>query len=304
MKVLAGITLYNPNIDRLKENIDAIYSQVAEVVCVDNESDDFKQIKQLLLSKYPGIVVIPNKKNLGVAKALNQMFAYAKENGFDWVLTLDQDSVCPNNLIKSYREVVSRLNEFDDSFMLQDEQLRQENEGLRHVGILCPQTVDRNFDSGTDHQEKYTLVDKCITSASLTSVKTWETVGGFWEELFIDFVDHDFCAKCKEHGIKILQLNDVQILHELGNGVHHNFLGRRVTALNHSPMRKYYMVRNWIIYMHVHKDVIDYKKERNSYRFFYLKTFLFEKQKLEKLKQMRKGRRDGKEFVKSRCGGH
>lgn len=289
MKVLAGITLYNPNIDRLKENIDAIYSQVEEVVCVDNGSDDFKQIKQLLTSQYPEIVVIQNQKNLGVAKALNQMFAYAKENGFDWVLTLDQDSVCPDNLIKVYREVVSRLNEFED---------------LRHVGILCPQTVDRNFDSRTDYQEKYILVDKCITSASLTSVKTWETVGGFWEELFIDFVDHDFCARCKEHGIKILQLNDVQILHELGNGVHHNFLGRRVTALNHRPMRKYYMVRNWIIYMHVHKDVIDYKKERNSYRFFFLKTFLFEKQKLEKLKQMRKGRRDGKEFVKSRCGGH
>lgn len=289
MKVLAGITLYNPNIERLKENIDAIYSQVEEVVCVDNGSDDFKQIKQLLTSQYPEIVVIQNQKNLGVAKALNQMFAYAKANGFDWVLTLDQDSVCPDNLIKTYREVVSRLNEFED---------------LRHVGILCPQTVDRNFDSRTDHQEKYTLVDKCITSASLTSVKTCETVGGFWEELFIDFVDHDFCAKCKEHGIKILQLNDVQILHELGNGVHHNFLGRRVTALNHSPMRKYYMVRNWIIYMHVHKDVIEYKKERNSYRFFFLKTFLFEKQKLEKLKQMRKGRRDGKEFVKSRCGGH
>ena len=289
MKVLAGITLYNPNIDRLKENIDAIYSQVEEVVCVDNGSDDFKQIKQLLTSQYPEIVVIQNQKNLGVAKALNQMFAYAKENGFDWVLTLDQDSVCPDNLIKVYREVVSRLNEFED---------------LRHVGILCPQTVDRNFDSRTDYQEKYILVDKCITSASLTSVKTWETVGGFWEELFIDFVDHDFCARCKEHGIKILQLNDVQILHELGNGVHHNFLGRRVTALNHRPMRKYYMVRNWIIYMHVHKDVIEYKKERNSYRFFFLKTFLFEKQKLEKLKQMRKGRRDGKEFVKSRCGGH
>lgn len=287
MKILAGITLYNPNIDRLKENIEAIFSQVEEVVCVDNGSDDFEQIKQLLSLKYPEIVVMQNKKNLGIAKALNQMFAYAKENGFDWVLTLDQDSVCPDNLIKSYREVVSRL-----------------NEDFKHVGILCPQTVDRNFDSGTEHQEKYTLVDRCITSASLTSLKTWETVGGFWEDLFIDFVDHDFCAKCKEHGIKILRLNDVQILHELGNGVHHNFLGRRVTALNHSPMRKYYMVRNWIIYMHVHKDVIDYKKERNSYRFFFLKTFLFEKQKLKKLKQMRKGRRDGKEFIKSRCGGH
>lgn len=304
MKILAGITLYNPNIDRLEENIEAIFSQVEEVVCVDNGSDNFKQIEQLLSLKYPEIVVIQNKMNLGIAKALNQMFEYAKENGYEWVLTLDQDSVCPDNLIKSYREVVSGLNKFDDSFMVQDEQMRQENEDLKHVGILCPQTVDRNFDSGTDHQEKYTLVDRCITSASLTSLKTWEKVGGFWEDLFIDFVDHDFCAKCKEHGIKILQLNDVQILHELGNGVHHNFLGRRVTALNHSPMRKYYMVRNWIIYMYVHKDVIDYKKERNSYRFFFLKTFLFEKQKLKKLRQMRKGRRDGKEFIKSGCCGH
>ena len=43
-------------------------------------------------------------------------------------------------------------------------------------------------------------------------------------------------------------------------------------------------------------DVIDYKAERNSYRFFYLKTLLFEKQKLEKLIQMLKGRRDGKKF--------
>ena len=59
-----------------------------------------------------------------------------------------------------------------------------------------------------------------------------------------------------------------------------------------------YMVRNWLIYMHEHKDVIDYKSLRNSYRFFYLKTLLFEEQKIEKLIQMLKGRRDGKQFIK------
>ena len=44
--------------------------------------------------------------------------------------------------------------------------------------------------------------------------------------------------------------------------------------------------------------VPDYKKEKNSYRFFYLKTLLFEGQKYEKLVQMLKGRRDGKQFIK------
>ena len=81
MKILAGITIYNPNIDRLKENIEAIFLQVEEVVCVDNGSDNYEHIKQLLLLDYPEVVVIQNKKNLGVAKALNQMFEYAKENG-------------------------------------------------------------------------------------------------------------------------------------------------------------------------------------------------------------------------------
>lgn len=274
METLAGITLYEPDIHRLLENIEAIYPQVDKLICVDNGSKNINEIKNRIQCKYEDIEFIENGENLGIAKALNQIFCYGKENKYKWVLTLDQDSVCPENLMKEYQKYVN----------------------LGEVGILCPRIIDRNFDKEIQTEKAYDYVDKCITSASMTSVETWEKVGGFWEYLFIDFVDHDFCAKCVESDIKILRVNTVLLLHELGNGEHHNFLGRQVTALNHSPFRKYYMVRNWIIYMQVHRDVIDYKKERNSYCFFYLKTLLFEKQKLQKLVQMLKGRRDGKKF--------
>ena len=282
METLAGITLYEPDIDRLLENIEAVLPQVDKLICVDNGSRNIEEVKEKIQNTSPKIEFIENGENLGIARALNQMFEYAEEKAYDWVLTLDQDSVCPANLMEEYRKYIDQI----------------EHKDLKDVGVISPKLVDRNFEKDIQTEKPYDYIDKCITSASLTSVETWKKVGGFWEYLFIDFVDHDFCAKCQKQRIKIIRVNSVELLHELGNGEHHTFLGRRVTALNHSPFRKYYMVRNWLIYMHEHKDVIDYKKVRNSYRFFYLKTLLFEDEKFEKLKQMLKGRRDGKQFIK------
>ena len=49
----------------------------------------------------------------------------------------------------------------------------------------------------------------------------------------------------------------------------YSILGVKFTALNHSAMRKYYMVRNWIYYMNEHKDIINLKAEKKSYRLFF-----------------------------------
>lgn len=40
MRVLAGIVLYNPEIGRLQENIDAIYQQVDTVLLIENGSSN------------------------------------------------------------------------------------------------------------------------------------------------------------------------------------------------------------------------------------------------------------------------
>lgn len=274
--ILAGITLYNPEIERLLENISAIAPLVREVVCIDNGSKNIEEIEKSIESKWKNVTFVKNEVNEGVARALNKMFVYAKEHSYEYVITLDQDSVCPSNIVDEYRKYMH----------------------LADWGTLCPVTIDRNFASVLKDDKEYNEIDRCITSASIVPVSVWEKVGGFCEELFIDFVDHDFCAKLMVNGYKIIQINSIKLLHELGNGKHYSIFGVQFTALNHSAFRKYYIVRNWIYYMEQYKEIIDVKSEKKSYRLFFFKTLLFENSKIKKMKMMLKGRRDGYHWIK------
>ncbi|MDC2274628.1 hypothetical protein [Bacteroides thetaiotaomicron] len=42
MKIVAGIILYNPDIDRLMDNISAISPQVESIIIIDNILNSFK----------------------------------------------------------------------------------------------------------------------------------------------------------------------------------------------------------------------------------------------------------------------
>ena len=270
--ILAGITLFQPDMERLKENIDSIINQVDAVVCIDNGSENISDIK-MLLSEYNQIDLVENGENVGIARALNQMFEHAQKTGHEWVLTLDQDSVCPDNLICEYKK------HFD----------------IEKLGMLCPLLDDRNYGQEESQSGEIEEVQRCITSAALSPVKVWEAVGGFFEELFIDFVDHDFCAKLQENGYKIVRVNTTHLLHEIGRAQNHNVGGVRLfTTLNHGSFRKYYMARNWYYYIKAHKQVLDTKQEWIKYYFFFLKTFFFEDNKIEKWKAMVKGNKDAK----------
>lgn len=274
--ILAGITLFNPNIEGLKRNIKAIIGQVDKLICVDNGTQNIDEIEVEITKLFPDVYFIKNGKNLGIATALNQMFQFAEVEGFDWVLTLDQDSVCPKNIISEYRVHCD----------------------IPNLGSLCPIIDDRNYENKDVIDGEVTFVDKCITSASMTPVSVWKAVNGFLDELFIDFVDHDFSAKLIENNYKIVRVNGVFLEHEIGKGETHNFFGKEITVLNHSSFRKYYMARNWIYYMKAHKAVINYKLEVVKYLFFFIKTLLFEENKKDKLKEMYKGFCDSYKFCK------
>lgn len=272
--IIAGITLFKPDLGRLMENIDSIIKQVDELICVDNGSDNIDELESCVHLKYPKVLFIKNNDNLGIAKALNQMFEYAKQKGCEWVLTLDQDSVCPENIISEYKKYISP-----------------------GVACLCPVITDVNYSQIEQYSGQLEEVERCITSASLNSVKVWEEIGGFFEKLFIDYVDHDYCAKLIEHKYKILKINTVFLKHEIGHGTNKSFLGKRVTALNHSDFRKYYMVRNGLYFVWAHKPVINYPKEKAKIYFLFVKTMLYENNKRKKLKAMIKGYRDGKKLI-------
>lgn len=216
--MIAGIVLYNPNEQRLRENISAIEQQVESLIFVDNGSHS-------LPSWIGNYKVIYNKENLGIAQALNQICQYAQERGEEWVLTLDQDSVCPDGMIEEYAKHTT----------------------AQEVGMICPNIVDRNYhdDSKSEGTE---FVSSCITSGSMIRISAWKAVGGFCEDYFIDNVDFDMCFCLREHGFKILKTNTVSLLHEIGHSRKVRFMGSDWMLFNHSPLRCYYITRNTILF--------------------------------------------------------
>ena len=226
MDISAGIVLFNPDIKRLKENIDAVIIQCTHLYLVDNGSGNVDEVKGLL-NQYnqSKISILWNRENQGIAKALNQLTSAAQKEGFDWILTLDQDSVVPSNIVGEFEKYINNSS----------------------VGILCPIICDRNKDEEIKINEDCTEIDECITSGSLLNIRAWSEIGGFDERMFIDGVDFDICYRLRQRGYKIYCIHSVVLLHELGHIEYHRFLFWKVLVKNHSAFRKYYIARN-IIY--------------------------------------------------------
>jgi len=227
--VFAGIVLFNPSIDRLKENIGAISKQISTIICVDNGSSNKQDIVDII-SHYSGISVIWNEKNVGMAKALNEILEWGEERNYEWAVFFDQDSIPSDNFIQQY---VPHLRSKD-------------------TGIICPEIIDINLNTRTSDlktgEERIVKATDVITSGSCVSLKIAKSIGGFDNRLFIDFVDTDFQERCLRQGYSIVRIHDAILYHEIGKLKKRRFLFFTVLCTNHNAFRRYYMVRNRLYY--------------------------------------------------------
>jgi rhamnosyltransferase len=228
LMIFAGVVTFNPDIGRLRENVRAIEDAVDRVLVFDNGSKNVEEIRGLL-SGVAAASMIESKENFGIATALNGILSSAGEQGADWVLLLDQDSVCDPGLPMILVEHVSS-----------------------DVAIVCPDIVDRNLGSqkrvvGSVVQD----VDACITSGSLMSIDAWQHVGGYDAEYFIDYVDFDICLRLRAAGYRIIRDSTAMLLHELGSGRKY----WKFTSYNYSEFRLYHMSRDMIYYSVKHRSV-------------------------------------------------
>ena len=232
MDILAGIVTFNPNLELLQKNLASVLSQVDYLLIVDNHSDNYEEINNLRSDK---VYVIDNESNRGIACALNQEFRFAKEKGFKWVLTLDQDTIIPDNMLSEYKKYCD----------------------YEAVGMLTCRIQDRNLElNNIQYVNEYDYISDCITSGSLLQVDVWEIVNGFCEDMFIDSVDHDMCFNLLEHGYKILRVNNVALSHAVGESIYVISFGKRYQLYNETPLRNYYQFRNCIYLLKRHKKIV------------------------------------------------
>lgn len=265
--VLAGIVLFNPNLSRLKENIDKVREQVSGVILIENGSENIEYLKELNVDKCK---VIVNGTNKGIAYALNQILHQGYLCHSDWVLTLDQDSVSSKDMIKEMLHYAKG-----------------------NVGIVCPKIIDRNFYSNTQANTGVEFLDYCITSGSLTNVQAWVKTGGFDETMFIDWVDWDFCIALRLNGFKILRTNSTYLLHELGDNTRCFHIGKHeFLILNRSPFRYYYIFRNYIYIARKYRHLSLLKNFLVVVKWMLL-SLVFEANRKKNVKAMFKGMCDG-----------
>ena len=271
--ILAGVVTYNPDIARLRECLDLVQKQVDRVFVFDNASNNIEEIEQLLKGYGENAVIYRNITNEGMAGALAGIMEYASENGYEWVLSMDQDSLLQQGVISAYNKVIKKRND---------------------AGMLTCLIKDRNFsdDNNELQRKKIKEVPYCITSGALTSVKAYNETLGYDKSFFIDGVDFDICYSIREKGYKIYRVNMFGLLHEVGHGENRRLFGKNIVIYNENPNRVYYMARNKIKLFKKHKEYGLYTLVTKEVGLLFRICF-YEKDKLIRIKKFWKGIFDG-----------
>lgn len=274
-KVCAGIVTYNPNVDLFLQCFESVKKQVDKVYIFDNGSKNRAELQKLL--KNENVTTIYNSMNVGIAKALNVLCKRARDDGYDWILTMDQDSICDDDM------VVALYN----------------HTGIESVGIVAPrvefrvngEVIHETRNQGHDIEE----VKACITSGSLTRIAAWRKIGGFDEWMFIDHVDNEFCTHLYVEGYSVIRVNDAVLYQRAGEMKYLSLPGgKKILLPYYSEFRNYYICRNTVYYLRKYKKHINYWHEVGAFAYSQIIKILLEKNRWGSIRSTIKGIKDAK----------
>jgi rhamnosyltransferase len=277
-KICAIIVTWNSG-KTVESGVMAVEEQVDEIVIVDNgSSSETLSILEDIKKRFNNVTVLYNNENLGIAAALKRGVKYAMERGYDWVLTLDDDSEPEPGMVQKMLDAYY-------SFWQKERE---------KIAILAPNyTIIKGL---AYRQGKPIIVPTAITSGQLVKTEVFHKVGFYKEDLFIDGVDHEFCLRLLKFGFKTLLIPNAVLKQRFGpKPILKKIFGKKIVVANHAPLRYYYIYRN-SLYLYTHYFL--YAPAwilRNGISIIYLfgKIILFEKERPTKIKMITRGLFDG-----------
>ena len=288
-KVAAIIVSYNPD-KNLLDSVNLLISQVEKIIIVDNGSieEKRKDISSIKDIDNERIEIIFNEENLGIATALNIGVREALKQGFNWILTMDQDSKASKDMVEKMFEVYNNIDEKERKSILS----------------IFPNFVDKRIQSIEENSvmNTYEYVDADITSGNLVKAEVFDKVGFFDDSLFIDLVDTDFCMRLNEKNIKMIKVRAAILYHSLGESQSVKSIFGKFNTSNHSALRRYYMTRNRFYIWEKYKDLNSFtlNRDKKLFKKEFIKIILGEKDKVNKIKMVFKGYKDYKKGIRGK----
>lgn len=238
-------------LDSLKDNF-LPESIKLDIIVVDNASKD--NLVVALKTKYPNVIFIENKNNLGFAEGNNVGIKYATEHGTDFVLILNNDTIVDKNLISELLEVV-KTNEkigivvakiyFAPGFEFHKERYKKEDLGkvFWYGGGEMDWGNVIGYHRGVDEvdhgqYDRVEATDFASGCCMFVKKEVFEKVGMFDEKYFLYYEDSDYCMRLKKRGYKIVYAPSAILWHKNAGSA----------GGSGSKLQDYYITRNRLLF--------------------------------------------------------
>lgn len=192
--ILGIVILFNPDIDDAIKNISQYIEYIDKLIVWDNSP--VKQTREYIrtrIAKIPKTVYMTQGKNVGISIALNASVQILKEEGYDYLLTMDQDSYWINFL--KYKETCLSINK-------------------SNIGGFSP-----NINGAFKDNEIATIDHRTITSGSLIPKHTYIVIGNYNDRFFVDGIDVEFRCRLEKNNYNFLRINAAILKQKYGENI-------------------------------------------------------------------------------------
>jgi hypothetical protein len=211
---------------------------------IDNGSRE--KIGGVIRERFPRVRLIENAKNLGFAEGNNQGIREAMQEGYDYILVLNNDTIVDQDFLEP---LISRM-EKDPSLGAVSPLILYASppnfiwfaggEPL-FFGLHARRFYFRKNVEKYPHKTPYNvgILSGCCM---LVSRKVWEQLGLFDPLYFSYWEDTDFCHRLREAGLKMAIVPQSRIWHKVSSSM---------GGMN-NPVSLYLMGRGGVIYLRKH----------------------------------------------------
>jgi rhamnosyltransferase len=272
-KFCATVILYNPEnsvLEALKR-----YSKLFEKVYVMDNSEKINNLIKTCISDIKSIEYYDMNGNKGISHALNIAFKKAIEEGFDFILTMDQDSIFLEDDIKFMMNYINK-NDRVDVGIYATNYSRQYFDKKRREFIYTKPRIPKHIIKN---------VTWAMTSGSFVKLSVIKEIMPIDENYFIAYVDIDLCIQMKLAGYSIVMVGGAVFYQQIGKIVNNSLLRKLLRFTDHASIRYYYMIRNNFYFRNKYRNNI--KIKILSYKLFLKYIFKIatsERNKIEKIK--------------------
>ncbi|HEX8575230.1 MAG TPA: glycosyltransferase family 2 protein [Flavobacterium sp.] len=213
-KIIIIIITYN-GLKWIEECLNSLLNSsiIISIIVIDNNSTD--ETVSLIKKKFPHILILEQKQNLGFGKANNIGLKYALDQKADYVFLLNQDAFVEKDTIKNLINISNLHPEYG---ILSPVQLDYSGKNLEDLFFkFMSKDSSKSFYSDAVLKNKLKPVYEISfvqAAAWLLPINTIKKIGGF-DPLFYHYgEDNNFCQRVVFHKMKIGVVPTAYIRHD------------------------------------------------------------------------------------------